>query len=90
VYDEARAMDDDNVIRKALDENWILITNDKDFGTKVYRDGRMHGGVILLRREDKRSAAKINVLSRLIREYPDRISRSFVVVTESQVRFAKM
>lgn len=90
VYDEARGMDDDDVLRKALDENWILITNDKDFGAKVYRDGRLHRGVILLRLEDERSAAKINVLSRLINEYPDRINESFVVVTERQVRFAKV
>ena len=36
VFDEARGIDDDNVIRKAFDESWILITNDKDFGEKVF------------------------------------------------------
>ena len=30
-------MDDDDIILKAFEENWILITNDKDFGEKVYR-----------------------------------------------------
>ena len=30
VYEEARGMDDDEIIRKAFDENRILITNDKD------------------------------------------------------------
>ena len=29
-------MDDDDIIHKAFTENWILITNDKDFGEKVY------------------------------------------------------
>ncbi len=42
VFEEARGMDDDDIILKALEENWILITNDKDFGEKVYRDGRLH------------------------------------------------
>jgi rRNA-processing protein FCF1 len=32
VFEEARGMDDDDIILKALEENWILITNDKDFG----------------------------------------------------------
>ena len=32
VFDDARGMDDDDVIQKALEKNWILITNDKDFG----------------------------------------------------------
>jgi uncharacterized protein with PIN domain len=31
VFEEARGMDDDDIILKALEENWILVTNDKDF-----------------------------------------------------------
>jgi len=30
VYDEARGSEDDEVIQKAYDENWILITNRKN------------------------------------------------------------
>lgn len=44
VYDEARGMDDDAVMAKAFAENWLLITNDKDFGEKVYRERRPHNG----------------------------------------------
>ena len=43
VFEEARGMADDDIILKALEENWILITNDKDFGEKVYRDGQSCG-----------------------------------------------
>ncbi len=89
VFEEARGMDDDDIILKALEENWILITNDKDFGEKVYRDGRLHRGIILLRLEDERSQSKIQVLSCLLKIYPDRLSNTFVVVTEKQVRFAR-
>ena len=67
----------------------ILITNDKDFGDKVYRDGRIHKGVILLRLDDERSLSKIQVISRLLKNYIDRLPDSFVVVTEMQVRFAR-
>ena len=59
VFDEARGMADDEVIRKAYDESWILITNDKDFGEKVYRERRLHRGVILMRLEDERANNKI-------------------------------
>jgi predicted nuclease of predicted toxin-antitoxin system len=38
VYDSARGMNDDDIVKKAFDENWILITNDKDFGEQVYRE----------------------------------------------------
>ena len=84
VFDKARGMADDEIIRKAFSENWILITNDKDFGDKVFRDGRLHSGIILLRLEDETADSKIRVLFRLIENYSDRLQNSFIVVTESQ------
>ncbi len=88
IFEDARGMTDDDIIQKAYDENWVLITNDKDFGEKVYRDGRLHNGIILLRLQDERSSSKIQVLSRLFQKYSDRLSNAFIVVTEKQVRFA--
>ena len=89
VFEESRGINDEDIIQKAASENWILITNDKDFGDKVYRDGRLHRGVILFRLADESSVSKIQVISRLLENYTDRLSDSFVVVTENQVRFAR-
>ena len=89
VYEEARRMDDDDIIAKAFTEDWILITNDKDFGEKVYRERRPHKGVVLLRLEDERAANKIAALRRLLEGYAERLANQFVVVTEKQVRFAQ-
>ena len=82
-------MDDDDIIHKAFTENWILMTNDKDFGEKVYREQRPHKGVVLLRLEDERAVVKIETLKRLLESYADRLADQFVVVTESRVRFAR-
>ena len=38
VYEEARGMEDEDIIRKAFAEDWILVTNDKGFREKVYRE----------------------------------------------------
>jgi len=89
VFEELRGINDEDIIQKAASENWIIITNDKDFGDKVYREGRLHRGVILLRLSDESSVSKIQVISRLLENYIDRLSDSFVVVTENQVRFAR-
>ena len=89
VYAEARGMDDDDIIHKAFTENWILMTNDKDFGEKVYREQRPHKGIVLLRLEDERAVVKIETLKRLLESYADRLADQFVVVTESRVRFAR-
>jgi predicted nuclease of predicted toxin-antitoxin system len=90
VYDEARGIDDDEVIKRAFAENRVLVTNDKDFGEKVYRERLPHRGAILLRLADERSVTKIDVLQRLLSAYADHIPGQFVVVTETKIRFARM
>lgn len=89
VYETARGIDDDEVIQRAFAEDRILITNDKDFGEKIYRERLPHKGIILLRLADERSAAKIGVLERLLSGHANRIPGQFVVVTETKVRFAR-
>jgi predicted nuclease of predicted toxin-antitoxin system len=89
VYAESRGIDDDEVIQKAFAENWILITSDKDFGEKVYREQQPHHGIVLLRLSDERAACKIITLKKLLEDYSELLPDSFVVVTEKQVRFAK-
>ncbi len=87
-YEQSRGADDDVLIKKAFTEDWILITNDKDFGEKVFRERRPHRGVIFLRLGDERAANKILVLERLLAQYADQLTNRFVVVTDERVRFA--
>jgi predicted nuclease of predicted toxin-antitoxin system len=89
VFNEARGMQDGDIIQKTFRDYWILMTNDKDFGEKVYRERQPHRGVILLRLEDERAFVKIEVIRRLLETYADKLSGSFVVVTETSVRFAR-
>ncbi|MEI7450476.1 MAG: DUF5615 family PIN-like protein [Desulfomonile sp.] len=89
VYEEGRGMDDDDIVQKAFVENWILITNDKDFGEKIYRERRPHKGVVFLRLRNERAANKIASLRRLLKGYANQLANGFVVVTESQVRIAR-
>ena len=89
VFDESRGIEDDEVIQKAYTENWILITNDKDFGEKVYRERRPHRGVIFMRLEDEGAVNKIEVLRRLLEGYADKLADRVVVVTDPRVRFAR-
>lgn len=88
VYEESRGMDDLEIIQKAYKENRILISNDKDFGEKVFREGHPHCGVILLRISDERAANKIKVIQNLLEHYSERILNQFVIVTETSIRFS--
>ena len=89
VYEEARGLSDDEIILKAYIENWILITNDKDFGEKVYRERRPHKGVVLLRLEDERPTKKIETIRSLLERYSNRLADNFAVVTEDRARFGR-
>lgn len=88
IYDESPGVDDSMVIEAALRENRILVTNDKGFGEKVFREGRLHAGVLLLRLEDERSVNKIAALDRVLQEYGDELPGSFTVVTERSIRIS--
>src|SRR5216684_5324960 len=89
VYHQARGIDDYEVMEIAQIEGRILITNDRGFGEKVFRERRPHHGVVFLRLANERSANKIRVLDQLISQYSDVLLSRFVVVTETRVRFAK-
>jgi predicted nuclease of predicted toxin-antitoxin system len=85
-YEQAQGADDEALLRRAFAENRILITNDKDFGEKVFRDGIPHKGVVLLRLEDERTGKKIAVLQKLLDGYADRLAGRFVAISEMAVR----
>lgn len=88
VFDEAKGIPDDDVLTKAAEENWVVITNDKDFGEMIFRERRAHRGVVFLRLNDERSPNKIDVLRHLLENYEARLMDQFVTVTETKVRFA--
>ncbi|MBP6788110.1 MAG: DUF5615 family PIN-like protein [Candidatus Promineofilum sp.] len=89
VFDAARGLPDNDIIRMAFADNRNLITSDKDFGTKVYREQWPHRGVVLLRLKYERLVAKRSVLQRRLDRYADRLPDQFVVVSEQRARFAR-
>ena len=88
-YDHAPGIDDGEVLRRAFEEARTLVTNDKDFGEKVYRERRPHHGIVLLRLADERSFQKIEALRKLLVQHAHLLEDRFVVVTKEQVRFAR-
>jgi predicted nuclease of predicted toxin-antitoxin system len=88
VFDESPGINDKEILKKAYEENWVIITNDKDFSDLIFKDLHPHRGVIFLRLSNERSINKINCLEKLLTQFPDKIKDQFVVVTETNVRIA--
>ena len=89
VYEESPGVGDEHVLNRAFSEGRILVTVDKDFGEKVFRDRLQHCGIVLLRLADLRPANKVNAIERLLTAFADELSSRFIVVSETQVRFAQ-
>ena len=88
IHERNRGALDEDILAIAVSEERIVVTNDKDFGERVFRDGLPHRGIILLRLADERTVISTRTLSRLLDIYTDELMDRFIVVTESTVRFA--
>jgi len=86
IYDQMQGIKDIEILRIAQKDNWIIITNDKDFGEMIFKNGLKHHGIILLRLANERSQNKIHILGELLKNHLNDISGNFVVVTENNVR----
>lgn len=89
VFDQRRGASDDEIAKQALQESRILITLDRDFSYKVFRERILHCGMVFLRLHDERAANKIRVMQDLLSRHADRLENAFVVATDSVVRFAQ-
>ena len=89
VAEESLGLPDLAVISFAENSGRILVTNDKDFGEMIYRQGHSHCGVVLMRLDNERVSVRIAVIGRLLAQYAGHLRDNFIVVTEDTVRIAK-
>ncbi len=80
---------DKQILARAYAESRILVTNDKDFGERVYRSREPHAGVILLRLKKDVPQKRVAVLLRLIASVGQGLQDKFVVATENKVRIRR-
>jgi predicted nuclease of predicted toxin-antitoxin system len=66
-----KGADDEEVMRSAVLENRVIITNDKDFGWLAHLYKPL--GVILLRLKDERAENKIKIIQYVLEKYGERI-----------------
>jgi len=78
--------DDPDILGRAVSEERILVTNDKDFGELVFRSGQAHHGVVLLRLHDESPANRVRVVKAVLEQHADQLAGHFIVATEGGVR----
>lgn len=85
-HDYPGGIPDTEVLRLAVDEQRILITDDRDFGELVVDRHLPHRGVIFFRLGDYAPlATKIERLDHVLSHFSDRLDQ-FLTVTRQRVR----
>ncbi len=82
-----RGVADEVVLGIARELDAVLVTADKDFGELVYRQKRVHRGVVLTRLSGMESERKAQVVvNALSRSLFGEEERAFVVISPNDVR----
>ena len=80
------SISDDVVLERANEKNSLLITGDKDFGELVFRQHRIHSGVVLFRLAGLSPKAKATIVSGVFRDRKEDLLHAFSVISPGMVR----
>ena len=88
IAEVARGATDEQVLERALNENRVLITEDRDFGELVYARGRSSPGVILVRFHSRARQAKPATVVEAVAKLSSRLRDAFTVVESGRARIS--
>jgi predicted nuclease of predicted toxin-antitoxin system len=89
VAELAPGISDDDVLREANSRNAFLLTADKDFGELVYRLGRAHAGVVLIRLAGLPAASKADTVAKVLQNHGAELQGAFAVISPGGIRIRK-
>ncbi|MDE0177875.1 MAG: DUF5615 family PIN-like protein [Gammaproteobacteria bacterium] len=82
-------IDDDAVLYRANQNGALLVTVDRDFGELVFRLGRIHAGVVLIRLAGLSPEAKAETVASVFATRRDELVSAFSVVSPGRVRIRR-
>jgi predicted nuclease of predicted toxin-antitoxin system len=83
------SISDDQVLQETNTRGALLLTEDKDFGELVYRLGRVHGGLVLIRLAGLPAATKADIVAQTLQDHAAELSGAFTVISPGAVRIRK-
>jgi predicted nuclease of predicted toxin-antitoxin system len=86
VRDRDPCMADVDILRWALSEQRMVVTQDKDFGELVFRNKEQHCGVLLLRLEDANADKKHDITLEILDNYGDQLIDKYSVFQDNHLR----
>jgi len=89
VAEQSPGLVDEDVLQGASREGRVLVTADKDFGELVFRQGRLHSGIILIRLHGLDPTEKGRIAVTAVADHGSELERSFAVLEQGRMRIRK-
>jgi predicted nuclease of predicted toxin-antitoxin system len=86
IAESSQGLSDDEVLNEANVRAAVLVTSDKDFGEMVFRLGRVHAGVILIRLHGLSLEAKTALVCEAVRNHGQEFFGAFSVILPGYIR----
>ena len=83
------SIDDETVLHQANQNRALLLTQDKDFGELVFRQGLVHIGVVLVRLAGLSPQTKATSVSTVLANHEDELLGAFSVISPGRVRIRR-
>ncbi len=80
------SISDDDVLQQANGQSALLLTGDKDFGELIFRQKRVHGGVVLVRLLGISAALKAEIVAKAFNDRGAEMPGAFTVISPGMVR----
>jgi predicted nuclease of predicted toxin-antitoxin system len=77
---------DDEILSQANERRALLVTADKDFGELVFRLGRLHAGVVLVRLVGIFPEKKAEIVAEVFHDHAEELRYKFTVISPGIVR----
>ncbi|OQX76068.1 MAG: hypothetical protein B6D61_09350 [Bacteroidetes bacterium 4484_249] len=86
ISEEFSGIKDTEVLKIAVERKCLLITEDKDFGELAYRLKLEHKGILLIRLSDILRKDRIELATKIIEKYFDKLKNNFSVLNKRGLR----
>ncbi len=82
-------IDDEVVLQQSRELGAVLLTADKDFGELVFRQRRVHSGVVVIRLAGVRAGTKAELVATAFELHADEFNQGFAVLSLRALRLRK-
>lgn len=89
IAEQLPGISDEQVLAIAYEKSSLLITQDKDFGELIYRLGKAHEGVVLLRLTGLTPYHKADLCLAVINQHKHQLLGAFTVISKDFVKIRR-